>query len=89
MYDEYNMQLSLAVFDCFLCTLLFTHQSTGTEPGLWNINTKMEGSEFRGLALKLHANVVLKKTEAQLLRLDEGRDDIKTEHTQVLFHPLF
>lgn len=69
------MQLSLSWIDCILYRLLFTHQSTGMEPGLWNINTKVEGSEFSGVALKLKSDMALVKMEGDLLRLEVGGED--------------
>ncbi len=68
------MQLSLTWTDFILYSLLFTHQSTGMEPGLCNINTKAEGSEFRGAALKLKSNMALVKMAGQERRLETGRE---------------
>lgn len=66
--------MSSIIFDLDLDTLFFTHQSTGIPPGLWKINTKVEGSEFRGAALKLKSSMTFSvKMVGEEIWLETGR----------------
>lgn len=59
---------------------VFTYQSTAIVPGLWNINRKIEGSEFRGAEPKLNSNIALVKVEEPLCRLKRTRQHAHIDH---------
>lgn len=62
-----------------------THHSTGLEPGLWNINTKIEGSELRGAAPKSNSSLVSVKTKG--LETERGQAyTLLLENTDIYFN---